>query len=235
MGLKDSAGGESLMSAIFSNNPLNDLVGKISEPLNDIVSSTMKNNHYLYDQDGFKQVAGWMQEQASSAAVAISDSSNPLPIINNNTTNNNMDSFFSSLSNKIVENLMQHVPNYFGQLMLDNVRIKTQGKQKSIKSDLSFTMDPIKPYVEFVKKINGIETLKIKSLFQIDSDIKMSNVGFLSDDVDQRRILHLGILTAHLKISLLEFGVYGTALIREPKTLLEREFGRDLSEIKLSV
>ena len=227
-------GGEFIMSAIFSNNPLNALVGKISEPLNDIISSTMKNNSQLYDHDGFKQVAGWMQEQASSDIVSPY-SSNPLSITKNNVTNNiSTDSIFSSLSNKIVENMMQHVPNYFGQLMLDNIRIQTQGKQKSIKSDLSFTLDPIKPYVEFVKKVNGVETLKIKSLFQIDSDIKMSDVGFLSDGADQR-VLHLGLLTAHLKISLLEFGVHGTALIRQPKTLLEKEFERDLSEIRLSV
>ena len=228
------------MSAAFSN-PIDELIAKISEPLKEIISSTIKNNSELYRQDGFKQVAGWIQESNVSAAAASSSSSvavlsgipqNETPIPQD-TDVNNMDSVFSGLAEKIIENLMQHVPNYFGQMLIDGIKIKTQGKEKSASFDLSYTMDPIKPYVEFVKKANGVDTLKIKTKFQIDSDIKMSDLGFLSDD--DQKIFHLGNLVAHLKVTLLGFGLQRVAILNDPKILREQEFEKDLTEIKLSV
>lgn len=228
MELKDN--GELLMSAI-SKSPLNELVAKISEPLKETISSAIKDNSVLYNKDGFKQVSGWIQESNVSAAIP-NPLQNPMPVAGDSKPSN-VDSILSGLANKIIANLMQHVPNYLGQMLLDNVKIQTQGKEKSMKFDLNYILDPIKPYVEFVKKANGVDVLKLKALFQIDSDIKMSDLGFLSSD--DQRMVHLGNLVANLKISLLEFGFSSTVMINEPKVLLEQEFEKDLSEIKLHV
>ena len=138
------------------------------------------------------------------------------------------------MTNKIVENLMNCIPSYFGQLLIDNIRIQTGEIEKSVKFDLEFTMDPIKPYVEFVKKINGVEALKIKALFQIDSDVKISDLGFLSNE--NKKVLHFGNLLVRLKISFLNVrGFNGAISIGEPKELKEIGFEKDLSEIKLSL
>ena len=221
------------------SNPMDDVVGKLTPPLQETISTAIKNNFELGNLSEFKQVAGWIKESKMDPLNAYENPASPISRVAQNPypTNvgvSNADSVFSGLANKIIANLMQHVPSYFGQLLLDNIRIQTQGIKKSVKFDLEFTLDPIRPYVEFVKMINGIETLKIKTLFQIDSDVKMFDLGFLSDETE--RIIHLGNLLSHVKISLLQFsGFHGAVSVNKPKVLKELEFEKDLSEIKLSL
>jgi len=227
-----------MMSGI--SNPIGDVVSKLTPPLQEIISTAIKDNFDLVNLQEFKQVEEWIKESKLAPLNLDETFSSPTSsaVQGSYPTNvglsKNIDSVFSGLANKIVVNLMQHVPSYFGQLLLDNIRIQTQGIKKSVKFDLEFTLDPIKPYVEFIKKINGVEVLKLKALFQIDSDVKMSDLGFLSDETE--RAVHLGNLFTHLKVSLLQFSGFHNAIsVNQTKDLYEVDFEKDLSEIKLSL
>ncbi len=62
----------------------------------------------------------------------------------------------------------------------------------------------------------------------------MFDLGFISNK--NQKIIHLGNLISHLKISLLQFrGFHSAISVSEPKVLKEIEFEKDLSEIKLSL
>ena len=217
------------------SNSMSEVISKITPPLEETISSAIKDNPDLNNLQEFQEVVGWIKESKTDTCNLEENFMSP---IQNSPTmseeSSKIDSTLSELANKIVENLMQHIPSTFGHLLVDNIRIQTQGMEKSTKFDLSFTLDPIKPYVEFVKKINGIETLKIKALFQIDSDVKMADLGFLSNQ--NQKIIHLGNLLTHLKISLLQFsGFHNAIIVDKPRLLKEVEFKKDLSEIKLSL
>jgi len=217
------------------SNPITEVLNKITPPLEGTISSAIKDNTELSYLQEFQEVEEWIKESANSQNIEnFASPISPVQDTYSTDTVSKVDSVFSGLANKIVENLMQQVPSYFGQILLDNIRIQTQGIEKSVKFDLEFTLDPIKPYVEFIKKINGVEVLKIKALFQIDSDVKMFDLGFLSNE--DQRIIHLGNLLSHLKISLLQFrGFHNAITVDESKVLKEIEFEKDLSEIKLSL
>lgn len=234
--LKNNCG--SPVPSIFAD-PLTKVVNKISPDLKESITNTIKDNTELHNMQEFQEVIGWIKESKLNQVENTPISNriqNPDPISSDKSDleNNNTDFVFSGLANKIVENLMNQIPSYFGQLLIDNIRIQTGGIEKSVKLDIGFTMEPIKPYVEFVKKINGIEALRVKALFQIDSDVRMSDLEFLSDEY--KKVLHFGNLLVHLKISLLNVKSFHNAIsIDEPKELKEVEFEKDLSEIELSL
>lgn len=223
------------MSGNFTN-PVNDIVSNISPVLHDAISTSINNNSQLYSMQETQNVIGWIKESKLNPENIGETASAISPIVQTLNPNEGagVDSAFSEFTNKIVSHLMQNVPSFFGQLLLDNIRIQTQGIEKSVKFDLAFTLDPIKPYVEFVKKINGVEFLKLRALFQIDSDVKMSDLGFLSHET--QRIIHLGNMFAHMKITLLQFsGFHNAVSVNEPKDLYEVDFEKDLSGINLSL
>ena len=106
------------------------------------------------------------------------------------------DEVLSEIVNKIVVQLIQHVPPYLGQLIVDNIKISSKGKEKGVSFDLSFVLDPFNPYVEIVKKINQIDSVKIKVEFQIKSDVKLSNNKLIMNE--QNSSLALGIMVIHI-------------------------------------
>lgn len=155
-----------------------------------------------------------------------------------------IDSIYSKIANIIAERLSDELAIPYAQVTIENVKIQTQNKEKQATFDVSFVMDSIKPYISYVKKINRIPALQLKTTFQIDSDITLSNVGLTTKtDPNQNitKIIGLNTMNVHGVISLLKIsnnmpiGRIQVNLEDEPKTLKEFEFEIDLSKISIEL
>ena len=135
----------------------------------------------------------------------------------------NRDSIFTKIANKIAEQLSEQISIPFVQTSIENVQIKTQDhEQQQMTFDLSFTMNSIKPHVEYIKRINGVEVANLESVFQIDADAQLINVGLrtesYNDSIDadatnnthdtniatnnNKKVIGLNKLIVHMSVSL---------------------------------
>lgn len=142
------------------------------------------------------------------------------------SSNTNRDKILSKISNKIVEQILLHVPQYIGNQIVENIRVNTQDKEKNIKFDLPFTIDPFKPYVEIVKKIDEVDVIKAKIEFQICSEITLQDVKLT---FSEKKNVSLDNMRINLKIALLS-SIVGLSDLKATK---EFNFEVDLSDIKL--
>lgn len=166
--------------------------------------------------------------------------------LNNGATDSSMDvdSIYSKIANIIAERLSNELAIPYAQVVVENVKIQTQNKEKQTTFDISFVIDSIRPYISYVKKINRIPALQLKTVFQIDSDITLSNVGLTTKtDPSQNsvKIIGLNTMNVHGVISVLKIsnnmpiGRIQVNLEDEPKTLKEFEFEVDLSRISIEL
>ncbi len=200
---------------------VSDEIGKrMVDSLSESFESLLLQDNNIEKIDKIDDVVSWIKQQSESAAKD-SDSSESLDV--------DRDKILSKISNKIIEQLIQYVPQYMGQMIVENIEIKTKGKEKSVKFDLGFVLDPIKPYVEIVKKVNEVDTVKIKTEFQLDSDVKLLDIKLTIND-EKKRILSLGNMVVHIKITLITSGT-----ISAEKILNKSQFEADLSDLKLTL
>ncbi len=141
----------------------------------------------------------------------------------------NRDRILSKISNKMTEQLLQYVPQFMGNLIVENIEVKTKGRTKSTKFDVAFVLDSFKPYVEIVKKINEVDVIKIKTVFQIDSDIKMLGVKF--SVTENKKKISLGKIIVHISITL----IASAGILSTERVLREDTFEADLTGIDLTL
>ena len=189
-----------------------------------------------------------MSDDNISSHNAISSSSS-IQNTNNMTLNVDVDSIYTKIANIIAQRLTSEIVLPFGQASVENIKIRTQGKEKQATFDVSFVMDSIKPYVSYIKKINHSPVLQLKTIFQIDSDVTLSNIGLTvkeetTPDQDtinsKKKVIGLSTMTVHGSISLLKL-VTSTPIVNvsvntdKPKTLKEFKFEADLSKISFNL
>ena len=131
----------------------------------------------------------------------------------------------SRISNDVVQNLMQVLPQKYVNFMLENIEIDVESTEPNISFDTKFEIDPIKPYVDFIVKLDGIEKSKNRLLFEINSDGAITgNKINLSKDT---KFLQLGVLHANIVMSLIKMP-FGD--LHEPKKLFDKNFEVNLSK-----
>ena len=141
---------------------------------------------------------------------------------------NNRDEFFSKLANMMVSKILEVVPMQFAEFTVNNIVVQTKGQEKGIKFNFESKLKPIKPYIEFIKKSNGLPILRTKMKFQIDSDVVIENMEILSTGSETK--IGLEKLTATAEVSLTDFTL-GPLSTNQPKTLYTVNFERGPSEI----
>ena len=160
-----------------------------------------------------------------------------------------IDSVYSKIASIIAERLSGELAVPFAQATFENIKIRTQGEEKQATFDVSFVMDSIKPYVAYIKKVNRAPVLQLKTVFQIDSDVTLSNVGLTTKEevgpdqgITKGQAIGLDTMTAHGSISILKLSSNTMPIVNtlvnksndgEPRKLKEFEFEADLSKISM--
>ncbi len=139
--------------------------------------------------------------------------------------NQSRDEIISKISNGIITKIMEGLPQKYVSVMFENIQIDTKSKDPNIKFDIDYEIDPIKPYVDFIVKINGIETKRKRISFEVNSNgVITENEIKLSSGV---KTIQLGTLEANIKLSLTKVLLIS---LSKPIKLFEKTFTVDLSK-----
>ena len=197
------------------------------------ITKMLENNEEIRQIDSIKTVMNWYDKEKENLNTLSQNEYlklNEIPGIINTAmvARNNRDEFFSKLANIMVSKILEVVPMQFAEFTIDNIVVQTKGREKGIKFNFESKLKPIKPYVEFIKKINGLPILRTKMKFQIDSDVVIENMEILSTGSETK--IGLEKLTAIAEVSLTDFTL-GPLSTNQPKTLYTVNFERGPSEI----
>jgi hypothetical protein len=197
------------------------------------ITETIKNNGEIQENDAVKTVMDWYdkeKENLNSVPQNEYVQLDEIPGIINTAmvAKSNRDEFFSKIINIMVTKLLEVLTTQFAEFTADNIVVQTQGKEKGIKFNFESKLKPIKPYVEFVKKINGLPIIRTMMKFQIDSDIAIENMEILS--TDSKTKIGLEKLVGKAEVSLIDLKL-GPISTNDPKTLNTIKFERGPSEI----
>jgi len=197
------------------------------------ITETLKNNEEIRQNDTVKIVMDWYDKEKENLN-SISQNEyvqlDEIPGIINTAmiARSNRDEFFSKIINIMVTKVLEVVTTQFAEFAIDSIVVQTQGKEKGIKFNFESKLKPIKPYVEFIKKMNGLPILRTKMKFQIDSDIAIENMEILSTGSETK--IGLEKLVAKAEVSLIDFKL-GPISTNQPKTLNTIKFERGPYEI----
>ena len=205
----------------------------ISSDFGNSITKMLENNEEIRQIDSIKTVMDWYDKEKENLNTLSQNEYvklHEIPGIINTAmvARNNRDEFFSKLANMMVSKILEVVPMQFAEFTVDNIAVQTKGKEKGIKFDFESKLKPIKPYIEFIKKINGLPILRTKMKFQIDSDVVIENMEILSTGSETK--IGLEKLTATAEVSLTDFTL-GPLSTNQPKTLGAVKFEKGPSEI----
>jgi hypothetical protein len=111
----------------------------------------------------------------------------------------------STIINKSLERLLEYVGPYLADYLIDKIAVKVKPDLDGLES-IEVNPPPIKPYVEYVKRINQIESDGIKVTFNIVLDMKLEDIRFRNFQNRQIEV-YIDRLTTHLTASIIEITV----------------------------
>ena len=131
---------------------LTELIPIIKKELFQVLEQTITNKQDVAKLEAVSTTLDWYKEAAEQ----------------------NMD--FSSLSNKIVNTIIDNVVEPLVEPLFEDIQLKIEDDHAEIRFNTSPFKSELRPYVEFVKKINNADVAKIKIKFQINSDLQIRDI-----------------------------------------------------------
>ena len=187
--------------------PSGQLEHALSDPLRSFLDKVLNQNIQIEQIEDVKEAANWHESKKMRSK------------------------FLSNVSNSIVEKIMEEISVPYANILADQIRINIFDKQSNVKFNLSLELDPIKPYIEFVKVINGVSKSILKTIFQIDSNFSLTDIQVTKNGGQK---VNLGQLSIHFELSLVKVGVLGYPY-EIPRKLGEQEFTIDLSSYEIKI
>ena len=126
----------------------------------------------------------------------------------------------------IINECMKHLPQEYGNLCIENIKIKSRDKKQHVKFDINFQLEPIKSYVEFAVNVNEIRKKTGRIVFEINSNGIIKNLEVVSD-LEKKSKISIGILSGIIQISIIEIPFMK---LDEPIELGTKEIEIDLSQ-----
>jgi len=209
-----------------------DIANILKDDLGQVLTRAIENNDILKQNDGIKKIINWYdkseskQDKSNPITDKISEGLDLASLIL--STKHDKDKFFSKLSTMLVTKLLENVHLEFAKIMINNIKIQTVGKEHGLKFDFESDLEPIRPFIEFVKKVNEVPIDSTKIRFQINSKININGVEIMSSQTERR--INLGRLVAKITISIDDTNI---PILGGPKKLLDSTFKSDLSKFHI--
>jgi hypothetical protein len=148
-------------------------------------------------------------------------------------TKKERDNFLSKAAGTMVTRLMEKSSVPFVNLVFDELTTKTTDKEPNVKFNLSFKMHSLKPYLEFVKVVNGKATKTlVKTVFEISSSAVLKNAKIILNE--NSKSINQGQLGIQFEISIIQVGVLGFRF-ESPRVLGQKDFKLDLSKFNFQL
>ena len=125
------------------------------------------------------------------------------------------------LSNKIANKIVEYIIEPLLEPLLKDIKIQIQSNSLDIKFNSELFKSELKPYVEFIKKINGKAVATIKIKFQIISEVQLNDVEIKHHSNDLT--VNLGTLVGRLEVSVTSLNT-PIAQYEKPIALGKKEF-----------
>jgi hypothetical protein len=120
---------------------------ELHEKLKWSFSCAVDKSDFLRQSNDFKTIEGWY----SQAKKTSDDISNP-----------------SLASSEMIKELLNHVYPHYTNIIIEKTDINTQFTDGGVQSDFDIGIVTMKPYVEFIKIVNGEPMPPSKFTFQLD-------------------------------------------------------------------
>ncbi|MDE1842143.1 MAG: hypothetical protein KGH95_00675 [Thaumarchaeota archaeon] len=209
---------------------------KIREDFSQAFDSIIREKGGLDKIKAVQPVLDWYDEHTPIFDKFAKDQLESIPDIVNilnlgRESTKGRDAFLSKLSNIIVRKIMTRVTVPFVNIMINKITITTNGKTKNVTFNADFTRTVVKPYIEFILKINGEKINDTKIRFMVDITATMNDIKF--EYSKNSSMIYFGILVVALTISTnFKIPVSG---ITESIRLGSKSFNVDLSKFSFAL
>jgi hypothetical protein len=102
--------------------------------------------------------------------------------------------------------LVEYVKPSLANCLIDKVKLKINSGLDGIES-IEINLPPINPYVEYIKKINKVESDGIRVTFSIVLGGKLEDIRFRSNFRNRQLEVYIDRLIAYLTISIIKISV----------------------------
>ena len=154
---------------------------ELHEKLKWSFSCAVDKSDFLKQSKDFRTIEGWYK-QAKKTSDSISSP--------------------SIVVDEMINELLKHAYPYYTNFIIDKIDIKTQFIGSSMEADFDIGIVSMKPYVEFIKIVNGEPTPPAKFTFQLDISTHISIVKTLNTSVS--KYIEIKRLGVDLEILLLQ-------------------------------
>jgi len=113
------------------------------------------------------------------------------------------DNILEKILENIINETMKYLPQQYANLCVENIKINSKEKEKNVKFNINFQLEPIKSYVEFVINVNGIRKKAGRIVFEINSSGTIKEVK-ISLDKKRKSQVSLGVISGLIQISIIE-------------------------------
>lgn len=145
-------------------------------------------------------------------------------------TKKGKDEFLGNVANNVVAELMKCLPQPFSMILIDG--IKTQMDSHSTKFGMTFSLPPIKPYIEFKILVNEAQTFTGKMKFMVDT--KVTPVGFEVQPTSEKKLVAYGKLKVAFSLLLMQSVALGFKY-ETPQFLWGKSFEIDFSKYHIEI
>jgi len=113
------------------------------------------------------------------------------------------DNILEKILEDIINETMKYLPQQYANLCVENIKINSKEKEKNVKFNINFQLEPIKSYVEFMINVNGIRKKAGRIVFEINSSGTIKEVE-ISLDKERKSQVSLGVISGLIQISMIE-------------------------------
>ena len=164
-----------------SSNNQDEIAINIKQNLEPVFTELFSElNHTFENLDGIKELMSWYEKIQNE--------------------NNNREKIIE----EIINECMKHLPQEYGSLCIENIKVKSQDKKQHIKFDINFQLEPIKSYVEFAINVNKIRKKTGRIVFETNSNVTIKNLEIVSGREKKSKEVSMGILSGVIQISIIE-------------------------------
>jgi hypothetical protein len=184
---------------------------RLRERLRQSLNSVFNESEEFHNLQGLNTIVDWYREKEDSKDEE-------------GTWNKHV--IVSTVVNKTTDELIKHLEPFYKDTIISNIGMKTQFKQGATEISLNIEFISIKPFVKFVKQIDGRESSSVRLLFQLDTSIYLDKLRIQNSN--KGKSISIEKLSIELKLSLLQVNISGTfgfpVILVHPVKLGSRRF-----------
>jgi hypothetical protein len=210
------------------------ILDDVEKQLFDTIHDTINNNELL-QSESFSKVSA-LYDEAERSLDTIKEQQSYLPDTDEiidlvHSVKKGRGSFVSTLATMLAKKMVEHVKVPFVEITLDEIRVRTEGRQKKIEiKNMDTALFTINPIATVTFQAFGVPQV-LEAKFQIDASVRIPEMFF--SGTPEEADIDIGRMIFDLKLSLLEIDIDG-GKIRTGKTLGERQIEVDLKGHKFS-